>query len=63
MNKVKAYKKLESIEEKVSEPIVAYAGDKEGLATIAEKRDDIKCAISGEELLNKLRPRIKTLFK
>lgn len=63
MNKVKSYKKQELIEEEVGEPIVAYAGDEESLAAVAEKRDDIKCAISGEELLNRLRPRIKTLFK
>lgn len=28
-----------------------------------ERRNDVEYAISGEELLNRLRPRIKTLFK
>ena len=63
MNRVKPYKKQELTEEEVREPIIAYASDEESFATIAEKRDAIECAISGEELLNRLRPRIKTLFK
>lgn len=47
MNKVKPYKKQGLIEEEVK-PIVAYVGDEESLAAVAEKRDDIKCAISGQ---------------
>ena len=30
---------------------------------ITGERDDIRCAISGEELSDKRRPRIKALFK
>ncbi len=63
MNEIKPYKKRESIKENVGEPIAAYTSNKETLAVKTGRRDDIECAISGEELLDRLRSRIKTLFK
>ena len=37
--------------------------NKIGVGIVGRGRDDIRCAISAEELLNRLRPRIKALFK
>lgn len=59
MDKPKAYKEQELVQQKAREPMVAYGSTN----VVMESRDDIKSAISGEELLNKLRPRIKALFK
>lgn len=61
MSNSKTYKEQEPVREKAGEPIVTYASNKIGIA--GRERDDIRCAISGEELLNRLRPRIKALFK
>ena len=36
---------------------------KTGAGIAVKKRDNIESAISGEELLDRLRPRIKALFK
>lgn len=35
----------------------------ESVLDFVEKREDVERVISGEELLNRLRPRIQTLFK
>ncbi len=40
----------------VGEPVVVYTN------IVTEGRDDIRHAISGEELLDRLCPRIKALF-
>lgn len=61
MSKSKEYKKQEPIGQKVGEPMAVYSKTGSGIA--ARKRDNIESAISGEELLNRLRPRIKVLFK
>lgn len=59
MDKSKAYKEQEPAQQKASEPMISYgSGD-----VVTKNRDDIKSAITSEELLNKLRPRIKALFK
>lgn len=61
MSKSKAYKEQEPIQQKASEPIVAYSKIDSDIVT--GERNDIKSAISGDELLNRLRPHIKALFK
>ena len=61
MKKNKPYKEQEPIQQKASESFVAYSKIDLGIAT--RERDNIKSAISGEELLDRLRPRIKALFK
>lgn len=64
MSELKPYKEQESTKEMVGEPIVAYtASDTGNLDIVIGKRDGIECAISGEELLSRLRPRIKALFE
>ena len=63
MSKIKPYKEQEPTTEKVGEPFVTYTSAKGNLSVVTGKRDDIECAISGEELLSRLRPRIKALFK
>lgn len=61
MSKSKLYKEQEPVEQKVGEPMAVYSKTDSGIAV--KKRDNIESAISGEELLNRLRPRIKALFK
>ena len=61
MGKFKVYKEQETIQQKASESFVAYSKIDPSIAT--RERDNIKSAISGEELLDRLRPRIKALFK
>ena len=61
MGKFKVYKEQEQIQQKASESFVAYSKIDLGIAT--RERDNIKSAISGEELLDRLRPHIKALFK
>lgn len=61
MSKSKSYKEQELIEQKVGEPMAVCSKTGSGLAV--KKRDNIESAISGEELLDRLRPRIKALFK
>lgn len=63
MSKVKLYKEIKEESQVVSEPMVAYIDNKVGTDTVMGERDDIEIAVSGEELLNRLRPRIKALFK
>lgn len=48
----------------VAEPMAVY-GTRDGVRNCPKfiSRNDIKSAIEGEELLNRLRPRIKSLFK
>lgn len=50
------------MEQTVGEPVVAYTNNKGGSAAV-KARDDVRRAISGEELLNRLRPRIRELFQ
>ena len=48
----------------VSEPVVAYGYRRDTVNTQnVILRNDINTAIDGEELLSRLRPRIKSLFK
>lgn len=63
MGKSKAYKEQKPVQLNASEPIVAYTSNKIDSDIVMGERDNIESAISGEELLNRLRPRIKTLFK
>ncbi|MEL5892853.1 hypothetical protein AAE250_20270 [Bacteroides sp. GD17] len=63
MSKSRAYKEQESKRQEVNEPMVAYTKCKINSGITIGERDDIGGAISGEELLNRLRPRIKALFK
>lgn len=64
MSKIKPYKESELTKERVDESIVAYTASKKGnLGIVIEKRDDIECGISCEELLSRLRFRIKALFE
>lgn len=63
MSKSKTYKEQEQVRQKAGEPIATYASNKIGVGIAGRERDDIRCAISAEELLNRLRPRIKALFK
>ena len=61
MGKSKVYKEQEPILQKVSESMAVYSKIYSG--TVTSERDNIKLAISGEELLDRLRPRIKALFE
>ena len=45
------------------EPDVAYVSSHKVSCINSKERNDIERAISGEELLNRLRPRIKALFE
>lgn len=60
MSKSKAYKEQEPTQQKASESKVTYSKINSGIAT--GERNDIKSTISGDELLNRLRSRIKVLF-
>ena len=51
------------MEQTVNEPVVAYTNNKGDSAAVVKARDDVRRAISGEELLNRLRPRIRELFQ
>lgn len=62
MSKSKLYKEQKTMEQTVGEPVVAYTNNKGGSAAV-KARDDVRRAISGEELLNRLRPRIRELFQ
>ena len=46
----------------VGEPVVVYTGNENNPNIVTEGRDDIRHDISGEELLDRLCPRIKALF-
>ena len=61
MKKNKPYKEQEPMEQNVGEPIVAYTGNENNSDIVTEGRDDIRRAISGEDLLDSFRPRIKTM--
>ena len=61
MGKFKVYKEQEPIQQKASESFVAYSKIDSSIA--ARERDNIKSAISGEELLDRIHPCIKALFK
>lgn len=56
MTKAKPYPKPEeNSDNKVSEPIASFYES-------VTSQKDLACAITGDELLNRLRPRIKALF-
>ncbi|MBO5015114.1 MAG: hypothetical protein J6C92_04800 [Bacteroidaceae bacterium] len=58
------YQEEEPITHIVSEPTVVYEVKSEVNEYREKKsRNDIHSAIDGEELLNRLRPRIKSLFE
>ncbi len=63
MSKIKPYKEEEPKLQEAAESMVTYTGSERNSDFVIGERDDIRCAISGEELLDKLRPRIKALFK
>lgn len=63
MSKSKPYKKPEMNEMSVGEPIIDIAANVQNHRMPNCVRDDVRRAISGEELLNRLRPRIKELFQ
>ena len=60
--KNKPYKEQEPMVPNVGEPVVVYTGNENNPNIVTEGRDDIRHAISGEELLDRLCPRIKALF-
>lgn len=62
MGKSKAYKKQKVVQRNASEPVIAYTSNTIDFDIVRGECDDIKCAITGEELLDRLRPRIKALF-
>ena len=62
MRKIKPYKEQEPMVPNVGEPVVVYTGNENNPNIVTEGRDDIRHAISGEELLDRLCPRIKALF-
>ena len=57
MGKSKVYEEQEPIQQKASESFVAYSKIDSSIAA------SIKSAISGEELLDRIHPCIKALFK
>lgn len=63
MRKIKPYKEQEPMVPNVGEAVVVYTGNENNPNIVTEGRDDIRRAISGEELLSRLRPRIKALFE
>ena len=63
MRKIKPYKEQEPMVPNVGESIVVYTGNENNPDIVTKGRDDIRCAISGEELLDRLCPRIKVLFE
>lgn len=64
MSTINRYQKEEQITHVVSEPAVVYEVKAE-VNELREQtsRNDIHSAIDGEELLDRLRPRIKSLFE
>ena len=50
------------MEPNADEPVRVYTGNENNPNIATEARDDIRHAISGEELLDRLWPRIKALF-
>ena len=62
MKKNKPYKEQEPMVPNVGEPVVVYTGNENNPNIVTEGRGDIRHAISGEELLDRLCPRIKALF-
>ena len=62
MRKIKPYKEQEPMVPNVGEPVVVYSVNEIYRNIVSEGRDDIRHAISGEELLDRLCPRIKALF-
>ena len=64
IKKVDEYQINDTKTQIVSEPVVAYRVQGEtNILNNCTLRDDMKSAIEGEELLNRLRPRLKFLFK
>ena len=64
MNMSKKYKQIEPKTTSVKESTVAYTFCRGGNCyEMSEMRSDIKSAVSGEELINRLRIRIKALYK
>lgn len=63
MSELKPYREQGPMERNVGEPVVVYTGNENNLDIVTERRDDIRRAISGEELLDRLCPRIKALFE
>lgn len=64
MNKTNRYQDEKPMTPIMAEPVVAYEARSETRNSQERVlRDDIHSAIDGEELLNRLRPRIKSLFK
>lgn len=64
MSKINRYKKKEPITPIVAESTVVYGVKRDvNECQGGDLRNDIYSAIDGEELLNRLRPRIKSLFK
>lgn len=59
MKKNKPYKEQEPMVPNVGEPVVVYTGNENNPNIVTEGRDDIRHAISGEELLDRLCPRIR----
>lgn len=64
MKKIKKYQIEDSGTPIVAESVVAYGSRHEvNVCHNYASRNDMKAAIDGDELLNRLRPRIKSLFK
>lgn len=63
MKKNKPYKEQEPIAPNVGKTVVVYTGNENNSNIVTEGRNDIRRAISGEELLDRLCPRIKVLFE
>jgi len=64
MKKIKKYQIEDSGTPIVAEPVIAYGSRSEAdICRNYASRNDMKAAIDGDELLNRLRPRIKSLFK
>lgn len=64
MKEVKNYKQQIPDNEMVAaEPVIVYAVETEdSTCKVFTSRDDSNRSITGDELLNRLRPRIKSLF-
>ena len=63
MKKNKLYKEQEPMVPNVGEPVVVYTGNENNPNVVMEGRDDMRRAISGKELLDRLCPRINALFE
>lgn len=62
MDKSKANKDQKAVQRNASELFVDYTSNTIDSDIVRGERDDIKCVITGEELLDRLRLRIKALF-